>query len=271
MDELRIGAVSYLNTRPLVFGLSDHRAGIDLSFDLPSRLADRLAAGELDVALIPVVEAVTNPQYAVVSNACIACRGPVSSVKLYGRVPAEQIRTVSLDEGSRTSAALTRIILKQKYALEPEYIELPIDSAWQESDADAVLVIGDRAMNTGSPTVRGFQFTWDLGEFWFRWTELPFVFAVWAARPGVDCGLLEPLLSQARDNGLNNLTAICQSVSQDYPLDESACRKYLTEFLHYHLGPREKLGLKLFLEFAEQQSIIQSNLNLQFHDCQTTG
>ena len=103
---MRIGAVSYLNTKPLVYGLADLAPQHELVYDLPSRLADRLAAGALDVALIPSVEYFQRPDYEIVSDACIACRGPVRSVKLLSRVPLESIRTLALDEGSRTSAVL---------------------------------------------------------------------------------------------------------------------------------------------------------------------
>ena len=100
---LRIGAVNYLNTKPLVCGLEQLAPQAEIVFDLPSRLADGLAAGQLDVALIPSVEIFQNPTYTLVSDACIACRGPVLSVKLFSRVPPAEIRTLALDEGSRTS------------------------------------------------------------------------------------------------------------------------------------------------------------------------
>ncbi|MDG2015016.1 MAG: menaquinone biosynthesis protein [Pirellulaceae bacterium] len=143
----KIGAVSYLNTRPLVYGLEREPSDWELSFDLPSRLARQLANGALDVALIPSIEVFQNPEYTVVSNACIACRGPVWSVKLMSRCGISQIRTLALDEGSRTSAALVRILLQKQYGLRPELRPLPIDESWQDADADAVLIIGDRAMN----------------------------------------------------------------------------------------------------------------------------
>ncbi len=109
---LKVGAVTYLNTKPLVFRLQHFAPQAELIFDLPSRLADKLSAGQLDVALIPSVEYFQNSSYKIVSDACIACRGSVLSVKLFCRVPATQIRSLALDEGSRTSAALTRILLQ---------------------------------------------------------------------------------------------------------------------------------------------------------------
>src|SRR5690348_6683422 len=100
---MRIGAVHYLNTKPLVYGLERYAPGAEVVYDLPSRLADRLAARRLDVALIPSIEFFRTASYTIVSNACIACRGPVLSVKLFSRRPIDSIRTLALDEGSRTS------------------------------------------------------------------------------------------------------------------------------------------------------------------------
>src|SRR6188768_2971938 len=110
--KLRVGAVSYLNTKPLIYGLERLAPQAELVLDVPSRLAIDLAAGELDVALIPSIEFLREPAYAIVSDACIGCRGPVLSVKLFSRGPAAEIRTLALDEGSRTSVALVRILLR---------------------------------------------------------------------------------------------------------------------------------------------------------------
>lgn len=276
MSRWKIGAVSYLNTKPLVYGLEDYGSDLELQFDLPSRLADRLATGQLDVALIPVIEAISNPTCTVVSDACIACRGPVWSVKLYSRVPAVNIESLALDEGSRTSVALVRIILKQQFSVEPDCTTLPIHQPWRDSKSDAVLVIGDRAMKSLADIdeVAGssdFCFEWDLGDYWYRWTELPFVFAVWAAAAPVDCQYVDAILSEARNRGIANVEQICQTATIDYGISVAACRNYLTQNLHFRLGQREKMGLNLFFEFAKQQSLIQNDSSLQFHDFQTTG
>ncbi|MCA9155533.1 MAG: menaquinone biosynthesis protein, partial [Planctomycetales bacterium] len=174
---IRVGAVSYLNTVPLVDGLTEI-SGISLSFDLPSRLADNLSAGHLDVALIPCVEFFQNPDYVVVSDACIACRGPVLSVKLLSRRPFEEMESLALDEGSRTSAALVRILLRQRFGISPQLRSLPLGEPYEQADADAVLIIGDRAMHPAA----GFPHQWDLGAEWCEWSGLPFVFAMWVAR-----------------------------------------------------------------------------------------
>src|SRR4029453_14916808 len=116
---MRIGAVSYLNTKPLIYGLGQLAPQHELLLDLPSRLADDLAAGRLDVALIPSVEFFQNPDYTIISDARIACRGPVHSVKLFSRVPVRSIESLALDEGSRTSVALVQILLREQFGIVP--------------------------------------------------------------------------------------------------------------------------------------------------------
>lgn len=261
----KIGAVSYLNTLPLVEGLAESAPEFDVVFDLPSRLADQLAREELDVALIPVIEAVSNPQYSIVSDACIACRGPVWSVKLMSRVAAPAIKTLMLDEGSRTSSVLTRVILDRKFDVRPVCRSLPIDEDWRAADADAVLIIGDRAMNAQDPQ---FPFVWDLGETWFQWTAKPFVFAVWVARSNVDLDRLNNVLTASRDRGLRNIEEIAGKQASRYGLSVAECTHYLQNHLHFHLGDNEKNGMNQYFDFAAALSLISNPQPIQFHDCQ---
>ncbi|HJT35173.1 MAG TPA: menaquinone biosynthesis protein [Pirellulales bacterium] len=247
--KIRLGAVSYLNTKPLIYRLSELAPRVELLLDHPSRLADGLANGRFDVALIPSIEYFQDPSYTIVSDACIACRGPVMSVKLFSRVPIEEIRTLALDEGSRTSIALTRVLLKERFDLDPRLEPLAIGSTVRDSSADAVLVIGDRAMHSpGGP----FAAVWDLGDQWCRWTELPFVFAMWVARPGVELAGLAELLSQARDLGLANLDEIAEREAAPLGLSPPQCIAYLRDNLYFHLGPREQAGLERFRQLAQK-------------------
>lgn len=244
---VRIGAVSYLNTKPLVCGLEGFAPEADIVFDLPSRLADQLADRQLDVALIPSIEFLQDPNYTIVSDACIACRGPVWSVKLFSRVPVELIRRLALDEGSRTSVALTRILLAQRHGVFPELETLPIGATLPDTSADAVLLIGDRAIH--SPAEH-FDVVWDLGEEWSKWTGWSFVFAMWVARrdevpPGIAAAL-----SAARDLGLTQLDAIARHEAPRMQIDTVACLSYLRDNLYFHLGPRERQGLDLFGRYA---------------------
>ena len=274
MSVARIGAVSYLNTKPLVYGLDVDDDRLAVEYDLPSRLADRLESGDLDVALIPVIEAVSNPTYTIVSDAAIACRGPVRSVKLVSRVAPEQIKTLALDEGSRTSVALSKIILAKRHQVFPKCQTLPIDADWRSVPTDAALIIGDRAMH---PLVRtgdssGFQFEWDLGEVWRHWTGLPFVFAVWACRPGNNYSELGHLLSHSRDRGSDALRAIAASQCGAYGLhvDECLSLSFLPASLLF--GRRKKrLVSTSFFRWAGELNLLSPNRSLQFHDCKTVG
>ena len=261
---LKIGAVQYLNTRPLIYGLSN-----DLLFDLPSRLADRLASGDLDIALIPTIElfhglgradrAAATAGYRVISQACIACRGPVMSVRLFFRTRPERVRSLAVDEGSRTSVALCRILLATRYGLTPELETLPIDAPIETTSADAVLLIGDRAIG---PTGGGFQAVWDLGDEWHRATGLPFVFAVWAARPGVDGERAGRLLDAARDRGKANLAAIAAAEAAGHGLTVPQCLDYLSDNLHYDLSQPEQLALERFYGEARKLKLAPTGRNL---------
>ena len=265
--KVKVGAVNYLNTKPLIYGLTELAPQIDLVLDLPSRLADNLAAGSLDVALIPSIECFQNPSYTIVSDACIGCRGPVFSVKLFCRVEPAHIRTLALDEGSRTSAALVRILLKQRFNLEPELLPLPIGDSLHDSAADAVLLIGDRAMH--SPAGK-FQSVWDLGDQWCRWTELPFVFAMWTARSGVDLQGVDAALCEARDQGVRHIAEIAEREAAPLGLSQPECEAYLKHNLHFSLGPREQQGLALYYQWASQMGLAPEGIDLGFHRCQTS-
>lgn len=264
---IRVGAVSYLNTKPLVYQLDDRASDLEVVFDLPSRLADDLATGALDVALIPSIEFFQNSNYTIVSDACIGCRGPVLSVKLLSRVPIDQIRTLALDEGSRTSIALVRILLEQRYTIHPNLESLPIGASAAQSTADAVLLIGDRAIH---PPQGEFMAQWDLGDQWCRWSELPFVFAMWTARADTDLHGIETALREARDAGVANLDSIARCEADAVGLSYEQCLAYLRDNLHFHLGVREQRGLQLFYKHAADIGLAPEGFDLQFHDCQTS-
>ncbi|MBI3839332.1 MAG: menaquinone biosynthesis protein [Planctomycetia bacterium] len=266
--KVRIGAVNYLNTKPLIYGMERYAPQAEIVLDLPSRLADSLARGRLDVALIPSIEFFRDPSYTIVSNACIACRGPVLSVKLFSRGPIASIRTLALDEGSRTSVALARILLDERHGLRPQLLALPVDSSLDDADADAVLLIGDRAMH--SPGGR-FEIVWDLGDEWCRWAELPFVFAMWVARSGAELDGIDAALCAARDAGLAHLNDIAEREAGPLGLTRPQCVSYLRDNLHFYLGPREQRGLELFYKKAAQLGLAPCGVELGLNDCQTSG
>ncbi len=246
---LRVGAVNYLNTKPLVERLTEFAPRVELSFALPSRLADQLARGDIDVGLVPVVEYFRGHDYTFVPGIAIGSRGPVLSVTLFSRVPWGEVCSVSLDEGSRTSAALTQILLRKRYGVRPRVEPLPIDAAAENLDTDSVLLIGDRAMRACLP---GYRYAYDLGQEWADWTGLPFVYALWAVRPGVELGDAEAAFHAAKDAGMAAAGAIAQREASGLGLDPGFCRRYLETVIRYDLGPRELAGMAKFHDLAAE-------------------
>lgn len=244
---IRVGAVNYLNTKPLIENLTAFAPNIDLSLEVPSKLADQLGEGELDVALIPVIEYFRAGDYRIVPDISIASRGPVLSVTLFSKVPCEQVRSVALDEGSRTSAALTQVLLRHRYHIRPTLQQLPLDADPEKLLTDAVLLIGDRAMRACLP---GFAHAYDLGQEWFDWTGLPFVYAVWAVRDGVDLAGVDEALLRAKNYGVSRAGIIAQREAPQLGLDAGFCRRYLSNILSFDLGPRELAGLQRFYSLA---------------------
>ncbi|HWE37535.1 MAG TPA: menaquinone biosynthesis protein [Isosphaeraceae bacterium] len=262
---IRVGAVSFLNAKPLYHRLEEFAPDARLSMDLPSRLADGLARGDLDVALIPSIEYFRGASrgYEIVPGLAIASWGPVRSVKLFSRVPIERIGRLALDAGSRTSQALVRIWLAEVHGVVPARIEpLPMGVPAQESTADAVLVIGDRAMKVADD---GFVASIDLAEAWRSWTGLPFVFALWVARAGADLGDLPDVFLRCRDDALAHADDLAALHGPRLGLDAATCRDYLTKSLSYDLGEPETAALRLFAHKAAALGLAPQGADLVFH------
>ncbi|WZO99424.1 menaquinone biosynthesis protein [Isosphaeraceae bacterium EP7] len=262
---LRVGAVSYLNAKPLYHRFDELAPGATLVMDVPSRLASRLAEGSLDVALIPSVEYLRGMSsgYRILPGFAIAARGAVRSVKLFSRVPLGQIRRLALDEGSRTSQALVRVLLAEVHGVCPEAVEpLPLGVPIQESTADAILLIGDRAMHDpGGP----FHTVMDLAEAWRTLTGLPFVFALWVVRAGVDLGDLPEQLDRCRSEGLAHADDLAAIHGPRLGLDVATCLDYLTNVLSYDLGVPELAGLRLFAQKAAALGLAPEGADLVFY------
>ena len=253
----KIGAVSYLNTKPLIFGLQQRLEGAaELSVDLPSRLASQLADGQIDIGLIPVVEYFKNADYRIVSDAAIACRGPVWSVRLFFRCEPSKVRTIAMDIGSRTSAALTKVLFHGQFGFVPDAIPLELSDDPRGAKADAVLVIGDRAMHPEALR-NDFHSEWDLGQVWLEQTGLPFVFAMWVARSEQFANAtLSKAFEESREDGIMHLDEITREASQKYGLSQQQCLDYLTNYIHFRLGPDELLGLAEFRTRCERLHLI---------------
>jgi chorismate dehydratase len=259
---IRIGAVNYLNTKPLICDLEELAPDAALSLAMPSQLADRLAAGELDVALIPVIEYFRTGGYRIVPDIAIASRGPVLSVTLFSRVPWPRIGRLALDEGSRSSSALAQILCVKRYGISPERVALPIEADPEAIDADAVLLIGDRAMRACLP---GFTHAYDLGQEWHDWTGLPFVYAFWAVRGGFDLQGVDDALRRAKQRGLERVGRIAHREAPLLGLDAGFCRRYLSNIIHFDLGPREQAGLHHFYMLACELGLARPGVQLDYY------
>ena len=259
----RIGAVSYLNSKPLVYQLRESLSGLgQLSLDLPSRLADQLASNEIDVGLIPVIEYFPHAEYRVVSNAAIACDGPVWSVRIFFRCPPDQVKTLALDEGSRTSAGLSKVLFHSRFGFVPQTIPLRMQDNPMDAQADAVLVIGDRAMHPERFRPQ-FQMDWDLGQIWKEETGLPFVFALWIARnESFATSDIARLLESARDLGIKHIDGIAVDSAQQYGLTPERCSDYLTNYIRFHLCDEARAGLEEFRRRCEELQLVTKHPNL---------
>src|SRR5215472_6251924 len=237
----RVGSVRYLNAVPLTRGLED-----EITFTTPSRLAEMLEKDELDAALVSVSHVLTHDRYDILDGIAIASLGEVQSVLLAHKKPIDEVREVFCDTASLTSVELLRVLLAER-GLKPEFKPLP--SYDFDSLPDYALLIGDRALDLlRAPRQHEI---WDLGGAWFELTRLPFVYAVWALRRGVENASLRRQLREARDFGLDTLEHIIHSRSE-YDLDFR--KDYLSWHIHYYLGSDEKRGLKKFAELLRKHT-----------------
>lgn len=241
LGEFRVGSVGYLNAVPLTRGLEE-----EVVFATPSKLAEMLRRDELDAGLVSVVEVLFNDRYDILDGIAIASLGEVKSVLLAHRRPLEEAREIFCDTASLTSVELARVLLAER-GIKPEI--KPLASYDFAALPDYALLIGDRALDLLlGPHEHEIL---DLGAAWYELTKLPFVYAVWALRRGIENSALKKQLREARDFGLDTLDSIIRTrteYSQEFRQD------YLGWHIHYHLGTDEKRGLNKFIELLKKHS-----------------
>lgn len=253
---LRVGLFPYLNVQPLIFGLTSE-TDVELVIDLPSRIADRFRRGELDVAMIPSFESATL-EARVIESACIASDGPVETVTLHHRVELHRVQTLALDEASRTSSALAKILIAEASGQIPESRSFSPMST-DPPDTDAILVIGDPAFTFARP---GFT-RLDLGREWQRRHAHPFVFALMVVAPQSERHGLSARIEKAKQRGLEAASIIARSY--DSGVDPVRAENYLRNVIHYDLGHREKEGLALFYRLAQANGLLAHVKELEFY------
>ncbi len=269
MRRLRISAISYLNTAPLMWDFEHSEVGrqFDISYTLPSGCARALAAGEADIGIIPAAAYAQIPGLQILPDIAIASRRAVRSILLVSKVPIENVRTVALDTSSMTSVALTKVLFEKWLRGVPTYTPMEPEIGSMLARCDAGLVIGDPALQVN----RSRYHTLDLAEEWIRYTGKPFVFAFWAVRgdalreadPSLD---LATVFRESRDHGLleSSLTSIAREWSARLKLSEDDTRSYLTQHIHYQLDAECVDGLRLFYRYAAEIEALPAAPELLF-------
>lgn len=258
----RVGIVDYLNSKPLAWSFLAGTAPseFEASYHPPAKVADLLAAGDLDVGLIPVFELQRIQGLSVVPGLCVAASKEVRSVLLVATCPFEQIRRVALDVNSRTSAALVKVLLRDQYGIQPETrVARPVLEEML-AESDAALVIGDAALRIDQKNYR----VLDLVAGWKQLTGLPFVFAVWAARQDAMSAALVRVLHDSLAEGLAALSDIVAQSAQELHLERSDLDSYLRGNLSFHLGEEELRGLQEFFIRAHRCGLLDSLRELKF-------
>ncbi len=281
MQKLRISIVQYLNTAPLVWGFTNGPLSgkYDLSFTVPSQCAEALRSGAADIAIIPAIEVQRIPGLLVLPDLAIASQNRVRSLLIVAKKPIEQVRSIALDRGSRSTQALTRILAAEHWKIDPEFFEAEPDLRAMLENADAALVIGDPALqiscaiekkSTVSPQGRGvcqaatlgiasseILHLYDVVGEWRKLTSLPAVMAVWAARP--ETITLEVLadFKASRDFGLTQIAAISLQASRELDLPQQALESYLLHNIDFSLGEENRRGLEKYFQEAAKLGLTQ--------------
>jgi chorismate dehydratase len=261
LPKLRVGIVNFLNSKPLAWGfLKGHHADLFApTYHPPAMVARLLGQGAIDIGLIPSVEVQRIPGLKVLPDLCVASSHEVKSVILVSRGPLEQVRRVALDQNSRTSVALLRILLQER-GIHPEYLHERPDPERMLSEADAALLIGDPALKVEREKYQ----VVDLAAEWNKLTGLPFVFAVWAVRAGVDLPDLAFYFKSSLRYGLSSIDTLSREAAAELGLDSADVSSYLTENLHYFLRQEELAGLEEFYRRAHAHGLILEPRPLEF-------
>lgn len=262
MKPVRLGAVDYLNARPLVYGLELHSHQFSLRFDVPSKCAALLHEGSIDVGMIPSIEYLRGHDgYCIVPDLAIVSEGPVASVAMFTSEPIARIRTIAADTSSRTSNGLLQVLCYEAFGVDAEFVPMAPDPAAMLRRCDAALMIGDPALffdHAGSGLTKV-----DLGEEWTRLTGLPFVWAFWAGRPPVLSSAHAAELIQARDRGVRAADAIAAEYCG--PDRAARGRAYLRENIRYTLEERAQAGLHRFYELAVKHGVVEATRPLAWY------
>jgi chorismate dehydratase len=240
--KIRVGAVSYLNTKPLLYGLQHHAVSesIELIEDYPANLARALQDNTIDIGLVPVAVIPSLPEAHIISDYCIGATGPVASVCIFSKVPMEQIQSLYLDYQSKTSVNLARVLLKNYWKKEVQFLEAPTNFIGLIDGTVAAVIIGDRALDKYD----SYPFRFDLAEAWIGYTGKPFVFATWVSNKQLDTDFIASF-NKANALGLANIDTVIEQLSTDN--NSYDLHTYFTKNISYTLDAAKKEGMAQFL------------------------
>ncbi|HEV8604841.1 MAG TPA: menaquinone biosynthesis protein [Tepidisphaeraceae bacterium] len=250
IQTLRIASVSYLNAKPLIHGLETQK-DLSLILDVPSKLLPSLRDKRFDIALLPVIDYQREGGLSIVPSGGIGCDGPTLTVRIFSRVPIGRIKTLACDTDSHTSVALARIILAEEFGIHPQLIDL---LKGDDRPAEARLLIGDKVVCEEPP---GFEYQLDLGSAWKQLTGLPFVFAVWTARDGIDLRDLPQRLEMAKLSGLSHVRDIVTQYALPRGWPAGIAHQYLTSYLKFDITPIHLQAIEKFHHLAHHHQILE--------------
>ena len=262
MPRLRVSAISYLNTAPLMWNfehgsqLAPLRRRFDVAYTIPSRCAEMLADGSADIGIIPVAAYASIQKLRILPDVAIVSKRFVRSILLISSKRLDQIRTVALDSSSRSSAALIQILFANHWKHEVKFAPAAPELCQMLAEHDAALLIGDPALQVD----RSRYLTWDLGEEWRAFTGKPFVFAFWAIRAGAAAEEELPQVAEvfraSRDAGLKHIQEIADGWAPKLSLSRQDVVRYLSENIHYSLDDESLAGMMLFFRYAAELKIL---------------
>lgn len=241
-QKIKVGAVSYLNTKPLIYGFEQGlmKDEVELLIDYPSKIASLLQTNQVDIGLVPVAIIPTLEEHHIISDYCIGCDGEVASVCLFSEVPLAEVSTILLDYQSRTSVALLKILIREHWKITPELQAAAADYEKNISGTTAGLVIGDRALVQRSKS----KYIYDLGTAWKEMTGLPFVFAAWVSNKS-----LSPQFIRAFNDTISAGTRQIDVILQTVHLPEYDLKKYYNSNINFRLDGPQKEAITLFFGF----------------------
>jgi chorismate dehydratase len=258
----RVSVVQYLNTAPLVWGMlkGEQTGKYNLSFTTPAQCAEAVRKNDAEIGIIPSIEYQKMDHVQVLGGLSISSRGEARSVLLLSKMPIENVETIALDNSSRTSAALVRILMRRFYSRFVTVTPAAPKPEEMLKRADAALVIGDPALAYEGPVAE----VYDLAAEWKKFTGLPFVFALWVGHERARIGNYQEDFKASRDFGLAHLSDIGQEYGPKLNMSPEAVQAYLTENIHYSLDEEEKKGLKLFYKLAREVGVVPAEKELVF-------